>query len=225
MPESMFFLEIVGMNEVLDRLKSGIQRFQQELYPSSAQVYRRAATEPQKPHTLMITCADSRIDVEKLTSAGPGEIFTMRNIGNIVPEHGDRTSGDAGAVIEYAVSYLKVKHAVICGHSDCGAMKALQAPESLNDLPTVRNWLTHARAAQMPSSAQRHSSGETLDRLTERNVLLQIEHLKTHPAVAAALTGGVLTISGWVYDIGSGKVRIAEDGSATFRDLAGRGRA
>ncbi len=205
-------------DQTLTRLKQGIRHFQGETYPLHADLYQQAVAEPQRPHTLMITCADSRIDIETVTHARPGELFIMRNIGNIVPGYGEMMSG-VSAVIEYAVSALKVQHVVICGHSDCGAMKALQHPQSLETLPAVESWLRNAQEAfpiAAGSAATDESPGAILQRLTERNVLLQLQHLRTHPSVAEAMARGGLTVSGWVYDIGSGEVRIAEDGNETF---------
>jgi carbonic anhydrase len=129
------------------------------------------------------------------------------------------TPGGVTAVIEYAVAALKVKHVVVCGHSDCGAMKALLHPESTDDLPTVRYWLHHGHAAQMVAESlarKDHSPNEKLRRLMEENVLMQLAHLKTHPSVAGAIARGELTTSGWIYDIGSGVVRIAEEGHREF---------
>jgi carbonic anhydrase len=203
---------------ILHKLKEGARRFQSEVHAGRAEEYQRAATTPQQPHTLVIACADSRVDVESITSSGPGEVFITRNIGNMVPAYGEMLGG-VSAVIEYAVSALKVKHVLICGHSDCGAMKALLNPDSTASMPTVRSWLTNGQAALKVADALGHSeerASERLRRLTEENVLMQINHLKTHPSVAGALAREALTISGWVYDIGSGGVRIAEDGAREF---------
>lgn len=203
---------------VLDRLKTGIRRFQTEVHAERAADYQRAATTPQQPHTLVIACADSRVDVESIASAGPGELFITRNIGNMVPSYGEMLGG-VSAVIEYAVSALKVQHIVVCGHSDCGAMKALLNPASTEAMPTVRSWLTNGQAALRVASSQEQTDEpklDTLRRLTEENVLMQLTHLKTHPSVAGAFARGELTLSGWVYDIGSGGIRIAEEGSRDF---------
>lgn len=206
------------MDNVLQRLKEGVRTFQSETYPQHAEKYQKAAQTPQTPHTLMITCADSRIDIETVTHSQPGELFITRNVGNIVPGYGEMLGG-VSAVVEYAVSALKVKHVVICGHSDCGAMKGLMKPESLEAVPTVKSWLSNAHAAVSTASALATDGEEPLSklkRLTERNVLLQLQHLKTHPSVAGAMARGELTVSGWVYDIGTGQVRIAEDGQQEF---------
>jgi carbonic anhydrase len=200
----------------LQRLKDGVRRFQAEVYPERRESYQYAATHPQKPHTLFITCADSRINVEDITSAGVGELFITRNVGNVVPSFRQPLEGVA-AVIEYAVNALKVQGIVVCGHSDCGAMKALLKPESAASLPAVRSWLENT-----PGAAQ-GAADDPLRMTTEGNVLAQLENLKTHPAVADALAAGTLTLSGWVYDIATGQVRIAEEGSQTFVAVAAEG--
>ncbi len=208
----------VSDQSVLEKLKAGARKFQVEVHAGSAEKYQRAATIPQAPHTLIIACADSRVDVETITSSGPGELFVARNVGNMVPPY-NGVRGGVSAVIEYAVTALRVRHAVVCGHSDCGAMKALLHPELTDRMPTVATWLQHGHAALMVAgsvaSRDDHPT-EELPRLTEENVLMQLAHLKTHPSVAGAMARGELTISGWVYDIGTGVVRIAEDGQREF---------
>jgi len=211
------------MGDVLERLKAGARRFQDEVHAERAEEYERAETEPQQPHSLFIACADSRVDVEAITSARPGEVFVSRNIGNMVPAYGEMLGG-VSAVIEYAVLALKVRHVVVCGHSDCGAMKALLDPQSTANMPTVTSWLTNGKAAlsvaqSMGDKDERPS--ERIRRLTEENVLMQLAHLKTHPSIAGAMAREELTISGWVYEIGSGEVRIAVDGDRSFHQVSG----
>ena len=207
------------MDEILEQLKEGVRRFQAEVYPGRAALYAQAATEPQRPHTLFITCADSRIDPAELTGTGPGEVFVTRNIGNMVPAYGEMPGG-VSAVIEFAVSALGVRHVVVCGHSDCGAMKALLQPDTVAGMSTVISWLKNAHAAvpvaEVIHTGQSGDKGEFLSTLTEQNVLLQLQHLKTHPSVAGAMALGSLTVSGWVYDIASGEVRIASGGRTAF---------
>ena len=213
------------MNEpsVLEKLKQGTRKFQSEVYAVRAEQYLRAAAIPQQPHTLIISCADSRVDVEAITSSGPGEVFVTRNVGNMVPPYAS-TTGGVSAVIEYAVTALKVKHIVVCGHSDCGAMKALLHPESTDNMPTVKSWLKHGHASLMVAEGlglPNAGAGEELRRLTEENVLIQLVHLRTHPSVAGAIARGELTTSGWVFDIATGEVRISEDGSRQFIPVNG----
>src|ERR1700761_1571528 len=206
------------MDAVLEELKAGYRRFRKDIYPNHEQEYIKAASVPQTPHALIVTCADSRIDPEMITQSRPGDIFVTRNVGNLVPAYGEMLGG-VSAVIEYAVSALKVQHVVICGHSDCGAMKGLLNPDSLEKLPTVKSWLKNAHAALSVASSLTEtdeSKEERLRRLTEENVLLQMQHLRTHPSGGGALARGELTVSGWVYDIGKGEVRISEDGGRVF---------
>lgn len=169
----------------------------------------------------MIACADSRVDVEAITSSKPGDMFVTRNIGNMVPGYGEMMGG-VSAVIEYAVSALKVGHIVVCGHSDCGAMKALLNPALTEDMPTVKSWLSNGHAALTVANSLAQSDdspAERLQRLTTENVLMQLAHLKSHPSVAAAIAREELTVSGWIYEIGPGEIRIAEDGSRNFVPL------
>lgn len=209
------------MDAVLEQLKEGVRRFRSDVYAHQADVFAQAANQPQHPHTFFIACADSRIDPNAITSTGPGEVFVMRNIGNMVPPYGEMLGG-VSAVVEFAVAALGVKHIVVCGHTHCGAMKALLDPASVDKMPSVRNWLTNAHAARTVAETlherevAEHGTRSLNDVLTEQNVLLQIQHIKTHPSVAGAMAMGELTISGWIYSIGTGEVRIAEDGERTF---------
>jgi carbonic anhydrase len=209
------------VDKVLEELKTGIRRFRTEVYPGQEEIYRKAVSAPQAPHALFITCADSRIDPELITQSGPGDIFVTRNIGNLVPAYGEMLGG-VSAVIEYAVVALKVQHIVVCGHSDCGAMKGLLNPAAVEKMPTVQRWLRNADAALSVATSlagNDEKPHELMRRLTEENVLLQLQHLRTHPSVAGAMAREELTISGWVYDIGHGEVRISEDGGRVFRSV------
>jgi carbonic anhydrase len=213
------------MDEVLEQLKAGVRRFQTEVYPENADLFAQAVSERQRPHTLFITCADSRIDPNMITSTGPGEVFVTRNIGNMVPAYGEMLGG-VSAVIEFAVGSLAVKHIVVCGHTQCGAMQALLHPESVASMPTVTSWLKNAHAALgtaqvlVKDHVQNGFAVDPIDILTEQNVLLQMQHLKTHPSVAASLAAKTLTISGWVYNIGSGEIEVGLDGEHVFRPIA-----
>jgi carbonic anhydrase len=208
-------------SEVLEGLKAGIRRFRSEVYPARAEMYLKAASEPQDPSALIIACADSRVRPETITQSAPGELFVTRNIGNMVPAYGEMMGG-VSAVVEFAVMELKVKHIAICGHSECGAMKELLGQKSVAELPAVANWLKNAHTALSVTKALAEE-GEDASvfkrRLTEQNVLLQMQHLRTHPSVAGAMAKDELTISGWVYEIGSGEVRICEDGGKVFEPV------
>jgi carbonic anhydrase len=212
------------VDAILQRLIDGVQRFQSEVFPQHADMFALAASEKQSPHTLFITCADSRIDPIAITNSSTGEIFVARNIGNMVPAYGEMLGG-VSAVIEFAVTSLGVRHVVICGHSHCGAMQGLLDPASVATMPTVESWLHNAHAAlavaesMHQQTSKTHPTDDLIDILTEQNVLLQMQHLKTHPSVAGAIAKRHLTISGWIYSIGTGEVRIASDGETCFTPI------
>src|SRR5215469_5407844 len=205
------------INESRKRLLDGFRRFHGQIYAKRSEEYRRAVRGGQKPHALFITCADSRIDPELITQSGPGEIFVSRNIGNLVPAYGD-VLGGVSSIIEYAVAALEVSHLVVCGHTDCGAMVGLLHPEKVAQLPIVKSWLRHGDAALsvVRYRATARDEPSTLDELIEENVILQTQHLRTHPSVAGRLAMGTLGISGWVYDIEHGNVRIYNEGLRKF---------
>jgi carbonic anhydrase len=209
------------VDEVLTGLKAGIRRFRTDIYPEDEATYLKSVTKPQTPLALFVACADSRIDPEKITQSRPGDLFVLRNIGNMVPAYGEMLGG-VSAVVEYAVSALKVKHIVVCGHTDCGAMSALIHPEVMAGMPAVKNWMNNAAAALSVAKSLAEADEEPSvlkQRLTEENVLLQLQHLRTHPSVAGAMAREALTMSGWLYDIGKGEVRISEDGGRVFRPV------
>lgn len=210
------------IDESRARLVAGVRRFQQEVYPERKSAYQQVVREGQKPHALFITCADSRIDPELITQSGPGEIFVSRNIGNLVPTYGEPLGG-VSAIIEYAVFGLKVSQVVVCGHTDCGAMIGLLHPEKVAHLPIVKSWLRNADAALSIVQSRRTAADEhaALEELIEESVILQIHHLRTHPAVAGRLAQGTLALSGWVYDIGHGIVRIYNEEQRKFIPVAG----
>ena len=201
----------------IDKLLEGVRRFRREVYPKNRERYEQSVAQPQRPHTLFITCADSRIDPELITQSGPGDIFVTRNIGNLVPAYGIMLGG-VSSVIEYAVQALGVSQVVVCGHTDCGAMKGLLQREKLASMPTVNAWLQNAEAALSIVEA-RHTfanESEKLGELIEENVLLQLNHLRTHPSVAGRMAQGKLALYGWVYDIGNGHVNVHEVASNKF---------
>lgn len=166
----------------------------------------------QEPLALFITCADSRIVPNLITQTDPGEIFIERNPGNMVPTFSEHVGG-VTAGIEYANFVLKVPIIVVCGHTDCGVMKALLNPESTAEMPGVQTWMQYGQAARerVLRDAPNVNSESLTHRLAGANVLEQIAHLKTHPSVAARLAAGEVEIYGWVYDIGSGTIWQAND--------------
>lgn len=189
----------------MKKLLEGVCKFKQEVFPENKALFSGLAV-GQNPETLFITCADSRIDPNMITQTAPGELFICRNAGNIVPPH-ERYAGGTTASIEFAVAGLGVKHIVVCGHTDCGAMKGAMNPDALKSLPHVSDWLSHTQAAVAAVEARNGGlKPEHMAELTKENVVLQLRHLMTHPTVAAAVATGKAQLHGWVYDIGKGEV-------------------
>ena len=191
----------------MQKLIEGIHHFQQTIFDTEKHLFERLA-QGQQPLALFITCSDSRIDPSLLTQTKPGELFILRNAGNIVPPSGAVSGGEA-ATIEYAVAVLKVKDIIICGHSLCGAMDSLLHPGQLDGLNAVNNWLTYAQATGRIIEENYGHVTDKASRLTatvEENVLVQIENLRTHPSVAAAASRGDLKLHGWTYELETGHV-------------------
>ena len=190
----------------MQKLVQGIHHFQANIFRSQRELFERLANE-QHPEALFITCSDSRINPNLLTQTDPGDLFILRNAGNVIPPYGAANGGE-GATIEFAVAALDVQDIIVCGHSGCGAMKALLNPESLRDMPAVAAWLGHAEATRriIREKYTNLDDGPLLTATTEENVLVQLENLRTHPAVAAGLSRGRLKLHGWVYKIDTGQV-------------------
>ena len=197
----------VSAEAFADALKAGVLQFRQSVFPARKALFEELA-KAQNPDALFLTCADSRVVPALITQTGPGQLFVERNPGNLVPLYSEQAVG-VSASIEYAVAVLKVKHVVICGHTDCGVVKALLHPEKVADLPAVARWTDFGAQARR-RLLEEHPHAPEVDQLrilTELNVLNQIENLSTHPSVRKALEERRLAIHGWVYHIDSGEVR------------------
>ncbi len=202
----------------MEALLAGFSHFREHIYPEQQEVFERLAS-GQTPHTFFITCADSRVMPELMFNAGPGELFVLRNIGNIVPPYSNHVGG-VTAAIEYAVGVLGVSNIVVCGHTDCGAMKAVLKPESLDGLPSVAAWLRHADTARHVAASHGHAhASDCLACLTEENIISQLDHLRTQPLVATRLAHGTLRIHGWIYDIAAGDIRAFDAATGRFAPL------
>ncbi len=204
----------------MQKLIQGIHKFQQENFRPLQGLFEQLS-KGQNPETLFITCSDSRIDPNLLTRSKPGDLFILRNAGNIVPPHGAANGGEA-ATIEFAVAALGVKDVIICGHSHCGAMKGLLEPETVAPFPSVASWLSHAETTRrIVRDNYGHLDGERLVTATvEENVLVQLENLRTLPSVASRLVRGDLHLHGWVYKLETGEVFAYDFTNGQFVPLA-----
>lgn len=189
----------------MNRIIKGIQEFQKNIYPAKRGLFQQLAYS-QNPEALFISCSDSRVSLEWITQCAPGDLFVCRIAGNMVPSYGHTDA--VSATIEYAVSALNIKQIVVCGHSDCGAMKGLLQPGKLAEMPDVKGWLRHAegaRSAFEASSISMHAP-EAVSAVAKLNVRVQLDHLRTHPQVASRLRSGSLELHGWFYEIETGEV-------------------
>lgn len=196
----------------MKQLIEGLQQFQSGYFSAHRDLFEQLS-HGQHPRILFITCSDSRIDPNLITQAQVGDLFVIRNAGNIIPPYGAANGGE-GAAIEYALTALGIEQVIVCGHSHCGAMKGLLKLNSLQEkLPLVYDWLKHAEATRrLVLDNYGHLEGEDLIEMTvAENVLTQLENLQTYPVIHSRLHQGSLALHGWIYRIESGEV-LAYDG-------------
>jgi carbonic anhydrase len=205
----------------MEELIEGHRRFLAEAFPARRGQFHLLA-DRQQPETLFVTCADSRIVPDLILQSQPGDLFISRSIGNVVPRAGE-PAGGVSATIEYAVEVLKVRHLIVCGHSDCGVIRALMNPAGLEGLGSVKEWLRHVEPAwQYVGEVERNA--EELTRhtaLTHANVLAQLDNLRTHGYIERAVGEGRLQVHGWYYDILSGRIERYDEGTGRFLPLVG----
>lgn len=191
----------------MKRLIEGLGEFKTNYFSTHLELFEQLA-HGQKPRVLFITCSDSRIDPNLITQTELGELFVIRNAGNIIPPFGAANGGE-GAAVEYAIHALGIEQIVVCGHSHCGAMKGLlQLNKLQEDMPLVYDWLKHAEATRrlVKENYGNYQGEELLEVTVAENVLTQIENLKTYPVVHSKIYQGKLKIYGWVYHIETGEV-------------------
>jgi carbonic anhydrase len=190
----------------MQKLVQGIHSFQRGFFADHRQLFEQLATSGQRPETLFITCSDSRVVPNLITNAAPGELFIVRNVGNVVPTL-DLPGGNAAA-IQYAVEVLNVENVIVCGHTQCGAVQAILDPDSVAHLEYVRRWIsTSIRVKQVIEQKYSHLEGQAkLTAAIQENVLAQLEHLREYPFIAKRLETGKLRASGWIFDVGRGEV-------------------
>lgn len=206
---------ILGIQEqhqqlILDRVIHGIEKFKKNLHPKHKAMFSSLA-KVQKPHTLFITCCDSRIDPNLITSTQPGELFIVRNVGNIVPPFGKDDTPAEGAAIEYALGVLDVKQIIICAHSECGAMEqvisgAIFSPENQKKYPCVVIWLS-----MLNELRARFANGITSEKAAKLNASLQLSHLRTYPIIQEKMAEGTLKLKALYYDIGNADVQLWDE--------------
>jgi carbonic anhydrase len=207
----------------VQKLEAGIHHFQATYFASNRRLFEQLSEKGQRPETLFITCCDSRVVPTLITNAAPGELFIVRNVGNIVPSVDRGVLGGVSAAIEYAVEVLEVDTVIVCGHTNCGAIQAIVHPERVEHLPYVARWL--AESSRIPKLIQeRYGYLEGEARMTaavQENVLVQLENLRSFDFVARRLDSGVLKISGWVFKIATGEVFDFDPISGQFLQLGG----
>ncbi len=195
-----------------DHLLKGLRRFKEEYFPRYEEEYRKLVDDGQHPNTLFIGCSDSRILPNLLTGAAPGELFIVRNVGNIVPPFAPALGYHGTcAAIEFAVLNLQVKDIVVCGHSHCGAIRALYSPP-LPGSTHLAKWLELAQEATLPVTL----SEEALRRTEQRSIIVQLERLMSYPMVRERVEKGELFLHGWHYTIEEGEVSILDVHSGRF---------
>lgn len=208
----------------MQKLVEGLHKFQSEIFHSHQELFD-ALSKGQEPETLFITCSDSRISPNLITQTKPGDLFILRNAGNLVPTYGPVSShgGEAGT-IEFAVAGLGVRHIVVCGHTLCGAIKGLLDPASVEKMPAVKTWLQHAESTKrvMEENYNHLEGTELLTAAIEENVLSQLENLRTHPAVRARIARGELSLYGWVYKMETGEVYQYDNEGGQFSPINGQ---
>lgn len=191
----------------MQKLLSGLRQFQ-ETYVPSHQALMKELAKGQHPRVLFVACSDSRVDPSIITQSEIGDLFVIRNAGNIIPPY-EATNGGEGATIEYAIEALGLKQVIICGHSSCGAMKGLlQLGELEHKMPLVYSWLRHTEATRkvVSDNYQGLDKKGTLEALVAENVLTQIENLRTYPVIRSRLHQGDLSIHAWIYRIETGEI-------------------
>ncbi|MDZ4780890.1 MAG: carbonic anhydrase [Planctomycetia bacterium] len=210
----------------MEKILRGVHEFQTQDFPPQREYYEKLAAKQQKPIALFITCSDSRVIPHQITRTEPGDLFQLRTAGNIIPPYGAVVSGES-ATVEYSIAVLGVKNIIVCGHSQCGAIKALIEAENLDELPAVKSWFAHAESTRriVRQKYEHLSSAERAVAATEENVLVQMNNLSTHPYVAARLATGDLNIYGWYYDIATGQILQYDQPEGEFLPFDGEVRA
>lgn len=203
---------------MIHAIKKGLKRYKEEIFPENQALYNNLANS-QHPHTLFITCSDSRISIERLLDSKPGDVFVLRNVANLVP---DPASVDQGltsmASVEFAIKVLKVKQVIICGHSNCGGCASvLKGLENISHLPFTKAHLQSLEQTKNKVLAQNPTNLSSA--MEQANVVQQVNNLKQHHFVRQRMDSGALEIIGMHYSIGEGEVRVYSEESGVFQTV------
>ncbi len=192
----------------MQKLAKGIHHFRANYFAENQSLFEHLSSNGQNPETLFITCSDSRVVPNLITNAAPGELFIVRNVGNIVPAIARGMIGGVAAAIEYAVEVLNVENIVVCGHTQCGAIDAILDPSSVRHLAFVSRWLSESEVVpHLLRDKYAHLIGESRrTAAAEENVLVQLENLRSYPFVNKRLETGALKLAGWVFQIATAQV-------------------
>jgi carbonic anhydrase len=205
---------------MVTKLLVGHQRFRRDFFHHERELFESFARGVHAPTTLMIGCCDARVDPNVIMGSDPGELFILRNIANLVPQYGEGHHRSVGSAIEYAVHALKVPHIVICGHTQCGGLKALmEGPDKLADaMPTLVSWLKDAEELRerLAVLLRDHPADQIATQLIYENVAVQLENLLTYPVVERALEAGTLQLHGWVFELADGTLSVYDPDTNEF---------
>ena len=202
----------------MQKIIDGYRRFNKLGFKRKKALFEKLS-HTQNPEILFITCSDSRIDPNLITQTDPGELFVIRNAGNMVPPHLKEPDGIVASV-EFAVKVLGVRHIIVCGHSNCGAMKGALNPSGLTELPKVKSWLSHCdEALRITKTKDTLTNNDQLKIMTQENVLLQVRRLEKYPEIAERRAQKKIELHGWIYDIGLGSVHYFSEEKECFLRL------
>jgi len=197
---------LINGKRMMKKLIKGLHKFQTQVFPIKKDFFENLV-KGQNPEVLFITCSDARINPNLVTLADPGEIFILRNAGNIIPSYG--AGGSEEATIEFAIAKLKIKDIVICGHSYCGALEAATQLDTLKETPSLYSWIQRNIEPTVNLVKTNYTNGDQdnfLNILTQEHVLKQIENLKSHPVVNQAISENCLALHAWVYKFETGEI-------------------
>lgn len=207
------------LKSIMKRMMRGVVDFQIRELQKYQRLFSDLA-EVQHPHTLFITCSDSRVVPHLITGTQPGELFIIRNVGNMVPPHDSKeiNLGTASA-LEFGINHLEIRNIIICGHSNCGACRSMslkEQKESINSF--TRKWLEPLHALTNSQDSRNHSGNER-ERIEKANILLQMQNLLSYPFIAEKVNRQQIRITGWYYKIPTGEVLFYDESEKKFQHI------